>query len=161
MPSRGLRERVEDRNQRRGHKGLLSGIEAGAGDERRLLGWVREEEEVKGERKGGGVGERDTPGGVGVSGENVCVCVSGSSAAKGRDPQQRTHPRPHPSQLLEQLARRLRPEPPVRAHARPGRGGALGEGAGPGQICPLLAGLGNRQSGWLGLEKNDLFDLGK
>lgn len=34
-----------------------------------------EEEEVKEERKGGGVGERDTPGRVGVSGENVCVSV--------------------------------------------------------------------------------------
>lgn len=48
------------------------------------------------------------------------------------------------------------------------------EGAGPGAgpwgrgraqaksaVFPLLAGFGNRQSGWLGLEKNDLLGLGK
>ena len=46
----------------------------------------------------------------------------------------------------------------------------MGEGAGPWErgraqakpaLCPLPAGLGNRQSGWLGLEKKNLFDLGK
>lgn len=106
------------------------------------------------ERKGGGVGERDTPGGGGaVVRMCVCLCVWEQRCERQGSPAADSLAVPSlPTVRTVSTSREA--EPRVRAQAEPGRGGVLGEGRGPGRgggprpnlpaaLCPQALGIGS------------------